>query len=130
MVHAAREPWPIPAARRGEAMDHKVLIVVTLEGRLLHQHAFEGTSVVVGRHGDCHIVLDNPGASRTHCEISCEDGVTWVNDLGSSNGTFLNGKSIEKEQLHDGDRLTVGKFELHVTLPKTAPEPTQESKLY
>jgi pSer/pThr/pTyr-binding forkhead associated (FHA) protein len=42
--------------------------------------------------------------------------VFWVVDLGSTNGTFVNGESVQEKQLNDGDRLTVGQNSVHFSL--------------
>ena len=46
--------------------------------------------------------------SRRHAEIRQEGATYWIVDLGSTNGTLLNGKRIERERLHDGDTITLG----------------------
>jgi len=62
----------------------------------------------IGRGADCELRLDDTGVSRRHAEIRVgPDGVT-VNDLGSTNGTSVNGKAIGSSELADGDRLALG----------------------
>lgn len=75
-----------------------------------------GAITVVGRDDEADIMLDDPGISRRHSEIRVtNDGphlVMTVSDLGSTNGTFLNGDPIDRAHLHDGDRITVGRTHL------------------
>lgn len=75
-----------------------------------------GAITVIGRDDDADIMLDDPGISRRHSEIRVtNDGphlVMTVRDLGSTNGTFLNGDAIDRAHLHDGDRITVGRTHL------------------
>ena len=68
---------------------------------------------ILGRDDTADIVLDDPGISRRHSEIRVtNDGphlVTSIRDLGSTNGTFVNGERITSQRLADGDRVTVGR---------------------
>lgn len=65
--------------------------------------------VLIGRATNCDIVLDDLNASRTHAEIFHESPNVWgLADLGSTNGTLVNGKHIASVLLNDGDRITVG----------------------
>jgi predicted component of type VI protein secretion system len=63
---------------------------------------------VVGRHPDCDRRIHSFLVSRRHCLFSLRGGRTWVTDLGSRNGTFLNGKPVHHARpLADGDRLDI-----------------------
>lgn len=65
--------------------------------------------VLLGRATNCDIVLDDLNASRTHAEIFRESPAVWgLADLGSTNGTLVNGKHIASVLLNEGDRITVG----------------------
>ncbi|MGL5867271.1 MAG: FhaA domain-containing protein [Dermatophilaceae bacterium] len=68
---------------------------------------------IVGRDDSADIILDDPGISRRHSELRVTtDGphtVATIRDLGSTNGTFVNGERITSERLDDGDRVTVGR---------------------
>lgn len=64
--------------------------------------------LVVGRSDSCHLVLDHEGVSREHCELSVAASGIDVIDLGSTNGTFLNGSSIKEAVARPGDRIVVG----------------------
>jgi len=63
------------------------------------------------------------GVSRRHAKITYKDGETWIIDLSSMNGTWLNGEALEPIRaypLHDGDKLRLGKLELLVKFGSTA----------
>jgi len=61
---------------------------------------------VVGRHAGCDRRVHSPLISRPHCRFSARDGRAWVEDLGSLNGTLLNGEPVhEPRPLTEGDRL-------------------------
>jgi hypothetical protein len=64
--------------------------------------------VFIGRSDECDIMLADQGASRRHASIYTVDGRWCVQDLGSLNGTLLNGNSIEECQIDAGDRLLIG----------------------
>ncbi|MBC7557813.1 MAG: DUF3662 and FHA domain-containing protein [Dermatophilaceae bacterium] len=71
---------------------------------------------VLGRDNSADVILDDPGISRQHTEIRVtSDGphlVTNIRDLGSTNGTFVNGERITSQRLADGDRVSVGRTKL------------------
>jgi len=67
---------------------------------------------VVGRVAGCDLVIDDTKASRRHLKFVVAGGVVELEDLGSSNGTLLNDKPVQKRMLRDGDRVRIGKTEL------------------
>ncbi|MFY0564690.1 FHA domain-containing protein [Archangium lansingense] len=70
---------------------------------------FEQDSVLIGRVNECDVVLYDAGISRRHCRIFAEGGEYFVEDMGSSNGTQVNGKQVkEKLALTEGDKLSLG----------------------
>lgn len=64
--------------------------------------------VVVGRRLECDLRIPTNDVSREHCEISSNGVILKVKDLGSSNGTFVNGRRVTEAQLKAGDKLGVG----------------------
>jgi pSer/pThr/pTyr-binding forkhead associated (FHA) protein len=74
---------------------------------------------VLGRGPDCDRHIDKDTASRRHCAFTFRDGRVWVEDLGSRNGTFLNGVRLRRARpLLAGDRLTLGGLHLRVCCPE------------
>src|SRR5260370_35399092 len=72
------------------------------------RHALGPAKAILGRHPDCDIVLDSGSVSRQHAEITSLDGEFYIQDLGSRNGTIVNGQAIHaKHKLQDGDRLKI-----------------------
>jgi len=68
----------------------------------------EGSRAILGRHPDCDIVLDVGAVSRQHAQITQAGGIYYVEDLGSRNGTFVNGQQIQaRHQLDDNDRVKI-----------------------
>ena len=67
--------------------------------------------VRIGREGDVDILIDNPGVSRLHAELRKEGDGWTLTDMGSANGTFLNGQRVSATQLlKEGDEIGMGKF--------------------
>jgi pSer/pThr/pTyr-binding forkhead associated (FHA) protein len=62
----------------------------------------------MGRTRDCDVALDNPTVSRRHAQLIFRDGVWIVRDLGSTNGTSVNGAAVGRCQIRPGDRLGLG----------------------
>jgi pSer/pThr/pTyr-binding forkhead associated (FHA) protein len=73
--------------------------------------------VVIGRGRGADIVIAEPTMSRAHAAIGFDGERFFVQDLGSTNGTRVNGSPEQKSPLKDGDDLQLGKLLLRVTLP-------------
>ena len=95
-------------------MDFQLLIVRGRSGSQALKLA-DGVTTI-GRHDDCQIRIKSSQVSRRHCELFEKKGLLLVKDLGSSNGTFVNGKKIETQQvLEPGDEMTIGQVKLKVS---------------
>jgi len=68
----------------------------------------------VGRRESNDIVLRFPNVSGRHCELSVEGGYWFVQDLGSSNGTKVNGSRVTKQRLDPGDKLSVARHDFEI----------------
>jgi len=80
----------------------------------------------VGRQDDCQLRIKSSQVSRRHCELFEKKGLLLVKDLGSSNGTFVNGKKIQEQRvLEPGDELTIGQILLKVA--KVGQEPPKKA---
>lgn len=64
--------------------------------------------VVIGRLPECDVVLGDPNVSRRHAEIRRTEEGLVVTDLGSTNGTRVNGSAVREQTLESGDEITVG----------------------
>lgn len=71
--------------------------------------------VVIGRGQKCTLLFPIKAISRQHAEIFFDNEGFVLRDLGSTNGTYLNGKKVTRADLSDGDQLTIGPFEIIVT---------------
>ena len=64
--------------------------------------------VIVGRASECALAMPHPSVSRQHCRIWREGDRYLIEDLGSTNRTYLNGKPVTRAELRDGDQISVG----------------------
>lgn len=67
---------------------------------------------MLGRDVDCDICLDQNLVSNEHALIIKSGPACWIEDLNSKHGTFINGREIHRTRLKNGDRITMGNFEL------------------
>jgi FHA domain-containing protein len=86
---------------------HRASVVIREDGaeRTVHLTSPE---VTIGRLADCDVVLTDKGASRKHAQLRLRDGGWVLTDLGSTNGTRLNGQTVQSRPLSDGDKITIG----------------------
>lgn len=92
-----------------------------------HNYDLEtGRAVTLGRGDDCEIRLASSNISKKHCRLTALPGArVEVEDLGSSNGTFVNGMLVKRHVLKPGDTITVNPFVLQLAI--SAPEPVNAS---
>jgi len=69
-------------------------------------------TVRIGRLGDCDVVIEDPNASRHHAEVQADGDGYVLSDLGSTNGTRVNGSVVSRHRLQDGDAITIGNHRL------------------
>lgn len=81
-----------------------------------HYVVGEGEAVLIGRSLRAHLSLDDTFASRRHSRVVLRQGELLVEDMASANGTFLNGKRVERAPLRDGDLIEIGSSELRIRL--------------
>jgi hypothetical protein len=64
--------------------------------------------IIIGRSSDLDMVLVEDMVSRRHAKISTNESEVYIQDMGSTNGTFVNGEKVTRSQLQEGDRILVG----------------------
>jgi hypothetical protein len=84
--------------------------------------------IVVGRSSDLDMVLVEDMVSRKHAKISTQNGQIIIMDLGSTNGTFVNGEKIKKTRLKEGDRILIGTSILKVIASDAKPVSASEAR--
>jgi hypothetical protein len=103
-----------PSAKRGDLAVHAAIVegpdgavgaLVLPDGRRVQ---LGDEPAVIGRMPDCTVALSDPQASRHHAEVRRAEHGYRVVDLGSTNGTLLNGSTVHDEALADGDVIVIG----------------------
>ena len=78
--------------------------------------ALPSQMVTVGRAPDNDVVVGDPATSGHHGRIETRNGSFWMSDLGSTNGTLVNGEPVIEKQLNDGDLIAIGQSTIRFTL--------------
>ena len=113
----AGAPSPRPARGQSQPQQAKPARLKVIEPAEHRGSQFDlGEELTVGRADGCRIRLDDSFTSQLHARVFSRDGQFFVEDLGSTNGTFVNGSKIAgPAPLRRGDRLKIGKTTLEVT---------------
>lgn len=88
--------------------DHQASLVVIRGARLGARLVPAEEPIVVGRSAETAFQISARSVSRRHCRFMRRDGAVWVEDLESTNHTFVNDKPVERVPLRDGDHVRVG----------------------
>jgi len=87
-------------------------IVIKLNNSVVDHVELNQGDTRIGRKPGCEIHLDNLSVSGEHANIFTIGGDSFVQDLGSTNGTYVNGKKVAKHHLKSGDSVNIGKYTL------------------
>lgn len=105
-------PTSAPPARTKKRSFRKAAII---EGDKKGRSLDLTDEVIIGRADKCHLVLEDSYVSQMHARIFNRDGAIMVEDLGSTNGTYLNRRRITSPtELQRGDRVKIGKTVLEM----------------
>ena len=105
-----------------EAFDARIVVLTGPASGTMY--AIERPRVVIGRGPGVDLTIEDTTLSRQHAAIDFDDGGFRIRDLGSTNGTAVNGVPVESESLDHGDRFQLGGqgFQLVVEERETEPE--------
>jgi pSer/pThr/pTyr-binding forkhead associated (FHA) protein len=107
-------------------------VFIFKEGRFWGTECFSQPSLIIGRSPESDLQIDDDITSRTHAQISVTPEGVILEDLGSSNGTFVNGEPIERCFLENRDEVSIGIYTLKVKLlsrKKPAPRFHDETRI-
>jgi hypothetical protein len=91
------------------------VVVLNERGGKAQTHSLNGDQVQIGRADACQVKLDDTYVSQFHARIYRRDGSWFVEDLGSTNGTYLNQRRLTAPaEVRAGDRLRIGKTTLEL----------------
>lgn len=113
---SAPAPAPSPASQ-GEAsvlapsQSRRATLHLTAGPEAGRRFAIAG-GAILGRLPECDVSLDDPSVSRRHARVGRQDGVWFVEDLGSTNGTRVGERAVTRTELADGDELRLGNVRL------------------
>ncbi|MGZ4507116.1 MAG: FhaA domain-containing protein [Blastococcus sp.] len=116
-AHPPLPPLPPLRGRAGDTGAQSPSIVGRAGARITHVLVVDGPGTrhelttgrnVIGRGTEADIRLPDTGVSRKHVDVVLEGGVATVEDLGSTNGTLVNGRRISRQALADGDVIRIG----------------------
>ncbi len=136
--HAAREPesapvdvgpaatTPLPSAPPASKGPHPEVLLF-LGDKHLGTFSLGQGELTIGRNPGNDILIDNVGVSRRHAVIRVHGDAVIIEDLGSANGTSVNGQKITTHELRNGDEIQVLKHHLVYRLPKEATVPRVEA---
>jgi pSer/pThr/pTyr-binding forkhead associated (FHA) protein len=81
-----------------------------------HTHRAGDSALRLGRSPDNDLILRDPATSGHHARVERRGEQFWIVDLGSTNGTLVNGEPIQEKELNHGDRITVGQNAVHFSV--------------
>lgn len=87
-------------------------LIISLDGQLINEIEIDKERITIGRKSSNDIPIDNLAVSGEHAAVITQDGQSFVEDLGSTNGTQVNNVAVQKHSLHHGDEIEIGKYRL------------------
>ena len=122
------------ASPTGGVKRDRAYLVVLAGASVGEMYKVEGEKTVIGRGQKAQVRLLDDGISREHAQVVIEGNRIFLEDLGSTNGTFCNGLKVDRRELADGDKILVGsttilKFTYHDNLDEIFQKQMYESAL-
>ncbi|WP_426148032.1 FHA domain-containing protein [Polaromonas sp. DSR2-3-2] len=87
-------------------------MIISLDGTVLKEVQLTKDRTSLGRRPYNDIVIDNMAVSGEHAVVQMLGIESYIEDLNSTNGTYVNGKTVKKQQLHHDDTIEIGKYKI------------------
>lgn len=87
-------------------------MIVSIDGVVIKEVQLTKERTTLGRRPYNDIVIDNLAVSGEHAVIHMADGEVEIEDIGSTNGTYVNAKAVKRQELRNGDTIEVGKYKI------------------
>jgi pSer/pThr/pTyr-binding forkhead associated (FHA) protein len=87
-------------------------MIVSIDGVVIKEVQLTKDRTTLGRRPYNDIVIDNLAVSGEHAVMQMSGAEVFLEDLNSTNGTYVNGKAIKKQQLQNGDTVEIGKYKI------------------
>ena len=87
-------------------------MIVSIDGVVIKEVQLTKDRTTLGRRPYNDVVIDNLAISGEHAVLQMTGNDVFIEDLNSTNGTYVNGKAAKKQQLHNGDTVEVGKYKI------------------
>ncbi|MEA3410405.1 MAG: FHA domain-containing protein [Pseudomonadota bacterium] len=100
-------------------------LIVTSKGNLVGEFPLGRECITVGRKSDNDIHIENPSISGYHAQVITILNESFIEDLNSTNGTFVNSRMVRKHALHNGDVISLGQHKLEYVNELTAKDAAQ-----
>lgn len=87
-------------------------MIVSIDGVVIKEVQITKDRITLGRRPYNDIVIDNLAVSGEHAAVITQAGDIFIEDLGSTNGTYVAGKSVKRQALQNGDTIEIGKYKI------------------
>src|SRR5262249_55466770 len=120
---------------RSASQRDRAYLIVLAGSNVGEMYKISGEAMVIGRCQQAEVLIIDEGISRRHARLVVEEGQVRIEDLGSTNGTYVNGvRVLSDEVLQDGDKIQIGsttilKFTYHDRLEEHFQRQMYESAL-
>lgn len=96
-----------------------IKVILSFKGMIIKEIKSTDREITIGRDMDNVIQIDNLAVSKHHAQITYRNGKYFIEDLFSTNGTFIDEKPVHLQELKDGQEIIIGKHTLKISFEKT-----------
>ncbi|HEY9101049.1 FHA domain-containing protein [Chitinimonas sp.] len=96
-------------------------LILSLDGTVLREYTLEKNAVSIGRKPNNDLQIDNLAVSGNHARVDVIGSDVFLEDLDSTNGTLVNGQTVKRQMLQNGDMIEMGKYKLKYVSEGTKP---------